>query len=473
MQQQKPIGRGLQFTVAGTVIAVSVQALITVVLLRLLAPSDYAHYAIAVLVAAFSTQAAVSVLERAAMLLPDDDGLRGAGLAVGLAVLGCAGLALAVVVVISGLGVMAVPVGIVATLLAAQVVVGFAVVPRALLRRRMRYGPIVGSEVAAQVVGPGLTTVLLAHAGFGASAIVIGSLAGAAITLALMIVSAGREAYWPVRLTGLRPLATRAGRVLETSLVETSILQIPVIVVSLLGATALGLFNRAMNLVQLPVQMVASAISRVLVAELVRVASDLDRFRDSARRMIVLASATLFPVCAGIAGASHEFAAVVMGPRWLAAAPALPFFAVTAAAMLVAGLLGLIADTTGQLRAKSRLLLGSAAILAASALAALPLGLVGVAAALMLANLVQVALLLVFVSRRTGTDVRRMLEWFGPGVVASGICFVWSRLVSGMLPGLELAALGVQVIGCGLAVAAYYLIGQRAMVRELVGLLRG
>ena len=473
MQQQKSVGRGIRLTVAGTIVAVSVQALVTVVLLRLLTPSDYAQYAIAALVGAFSTQAAMSVLERAAMLMPDEDGLGGAGLSVGLVVLGSAGVALAVVALLSGLGLVAAPIGIVATLLAGHVATGFAVTPRALLRRRMRYGPIVGAEVAAQVVGTGLITVLLAAAGLGAYAIVIGGAAGSIITLATTLIVTGREAFWPVRVTGLRPLAARAIRVLETSLVETSILQIPVMVVSSLGATVLGLFNRAMNIVQLPVQMVASAISRVLVAELVRNASDPDAFRETARRMLVLATATLFPICAGIAGAAHEFTAVVMGPQWIGAEQALPYLAITAAEMLVAGLLGLIADAAGQLRAKSRLLMGAAAILLASALAALPLGLVGVAVALMLANLVQVAMLIGLVSGKTRTGTLRMLRWLSPGIVAGAICFAWSRLVSMWLNQPDAVVLGTQVLGCAVVVAAYYLIWHRPMVRELVGLLRG
>ena len=473
MQQRSAIGRGIQLTFVGTVFAVFTQALVTIVLLRLLYPSDYAHYALAVLVAAFSTQATVSVLERAAMLMPNDEALRGAGLVVGLVVLGSACLALAGLAALSGLGLTAVPVGVTATLLAGNVVAGFAAVPRALLRRRMRYGPIVGSEVAAQVVGSGLITVLLATVGLGASAIVIGGLAGAIITLAAMVVAAGKEAYWPVRVAGLRPFAARAVRVLETSLVETTILQIPVIAMSLLGTTALGLFNRAMNLVQLPVQMVASAIGRVMVAELVRSAPEQDRFRDTARRMIVLTTATLFPVCAGLAGATHEFTAVVMGPRWIAAEHALPYFAITAAAMLVSGLLGLVADAAGQLRAKSRLLVVSATVLLASALAGLPLGLVGVALALMLANIVQVALLIVFVDRWTGTPALQMLRWMVPAIVAGAICFAWTRFASVLLSETDLVVLGIQVLGSVLWVAGYYLSCHRAMVRELVGLLRG
>ena len=162
-----------------------------------------------------------------------------------------------------------------------------------------------------------------------------------------------------------------------------------------------------------------------------------------------------------------------MGPQWIGAEQALPYLAITAAEMLVAGLLGLIADAAGQLRAKSRLLMGAAAILLASTLAALPLGLVGVAVALMLANLVQVAMLIGLVSGKTRTGTLRMLRWLSPGIVAGAICFAWSRLVSMWLNQPDAVVLGIQVFGCALFVAAYYLIWHRAMVRELVGLVRG
>jgi PST family polysaccharide transporter len=470
--QQKRIGRGIQLTVAGTLFGVFVQALVTIVLLRLLSPADYAHYAMALLIAAFSTQAMVVVLERTAMLSRDEAALTGVGLPVGLLVMAGAGVALALLAALTGLGLVAVPMEVVATLLAANVVTGFAVIPRVLLRRRIRYGAIVGSEIAAQVAGTGLVSIVLAAAGFGALALVLGGLVAAAITLLAVGIAAGREAYWPVRLAGLRPLVAGARRVLETSIVETTIVQIPVMVVSLLGATTLGLFNRAMNLVQLPVQMVTAAVGRVFVSELVGAAADPARFREAARRMVVLTTATLLPICAGIAGAAETFTAVVMGPNWVGVAPALPYFAVSAAAMLVAQVCGTIIDASGQLWAKSRLLLVSAAMMVAAAVAALPLGLVGVAVALALANLAQVALLVGLVARQTQTELRQMLGWFVPGLVAGAISYVLALLVPTVLGAMGPVVFASQIVACALGATAYYLSCHRAMVDEVVGLLR-
>jgi O-antigen/teichoic acid export membrane protein len=314
--------------------------------------------------------------------------------------------------------------------------------------------------------------IVFANQGFGVYALALGAVAAAVITVGLLFASVPPKTYLTVQIEGMRPLLVDSARVFETSIVEVTIVQVPVLVISWLGATALGLFNRTVSVVQLPVQMIGASVSRVFVTALVRAQPEPAAFAETSRSFILLSTILAVPICAGIAGASHEFTATVMGTAWLDVGAAMPFLAISTAAILAGQVLGTIADAAGRLREKSRLLAVIAVLIAATTGAGATMGLTGAAAGFALGKVAQVVLMSRFVSRAGGIPLLDLMSWYIPGLSAGILCYGWALAMHLFLHASPVIVLIAQIAGCGIIAAVYYLVMQRPMLKRLAGALR-
>ncbi|QNE32448.1 oligosaccharide flippase family protein [Sphingomonas sp. NBWT7] len=451
-QLQSRVRTGVRTTMIGTLLGGAIQLITMVVLARLLVPADYGFFVVALSINALSVQFLSSAIERAMVVEQDATLLHGRGLMVAGGLTAVALLVFAFTALVRWSLGWQVDLWLLAIVLAGQSLSGLATPSRALLRRQLRFGPLIGSELTALICGNLLTASALGWLGFGGFALATAQSVSFLISGTWILMMAPEGVYRP-RFRRLGTLPRLMKDVAKPTVLEALNGQVaPLVVSSVLGPAPLGLYNRVYNIVTFPVQLLVGSVNRVLLSSLVSVASDPVLFRGAVHLMVRAASGLITPLALGLAGSNLTFVAVVLGPKWMSAAPIIPFLAVAVWGTMFGGVLGQSAESIGRFGARARI----QAATTGSLVVALPLGsfwgLEGVAIGTMLSCLLYAGLNMRLTAGMLNESVGTIVRWSSPGWCAGASCFLAARAVQwsgGTVP--PIAMLVAQMLACGTA----------------------
>jgi O-antigen/teichoic acid export membrane protein len=220
---------------------------------------------------------------------------------------------------------------------------GVSITVRALCTREMRFRALAIINVVAYGSGT-LTSIVLAVAGLGLWALVIGSVLEASLECLLLLV---------IRRPSIRPRISRrafrdligfgTGHTLG-SLANWFATQGDNFVVGrYLGAAMLGLYDRAYVLTRFPAQVFSSVAGSVLFSSFSRIQEDPERLGAAFRRVLFANAICLMPASAGLIVLAPEATRLLLGPAWDAAV--LPFQIMSVSMLFrtsykIAGLIG-------------------------------------------------------------------------------------------------------------------------------------
>lgn len=324
---------GSRYTLLTQFVRVVCKALSVLVVARLVSPADHGVYAMAASVTLFLYLFLDLSLGAAAVQAPSLDAARCSALF---------RLHLLVGIALTILTVGAAPLAshfygtpdltpLLAVLSLGFVFNAAGVLPRALLARQLEFRALNRAETIATLVA---TAAMLAAAVFGAGAWTF--VAFSLVSELLQSLLAWRASARPPRVrpdfAAARPLVRNAWRIARYHLLNYFVQQIDIIVAGrLFGAHALGLYNRASQLLGLPLLHVAGPLSRLALALLSRVPAASPRFvEQSLVSANVIAHLTL-PLAALAIAIPEELVRLILGNQWPDAAPVLRWLAVSTA----------------------------------------------------------------------------------------------------------------------------------------------
>jgi PST family polysaccharide transporter len=163
------------------------------------------------------------------------------------------------------------------------------------------------------------------------------------------------------------------------------------IVGKLFGATAVGLYRQAQQLIMVPIEQLNQPIASVAQPGLSILQKDAGPYRKYYEKIVFLIGLATMPVSAFTMVYAPEIATVVLGPAWTGAAPYIGIFAAAAFVRPVLGSASLVPITLG----KSRRLLAVTTLSNLTLLGLIGVGVVGGPEGVALAQLVTPALLLI------------------------------------------------------------------------------
>ncbi|WP_400191519.1 lipopolysaccharide biosynthesis protein [Hymenobacter sp. B81] len=413
---------GVKWTTAATISTSLLQVAYTAVMARLLPPEAFGVVALAGVVLRFGSYFAQMGMEQALIQKADlhDDDVRVAftssvllsALFAGLLLLGAPLATLffdepAVVPVVRALACGLLLTGLNATALS-------------LLRRQMRFRTLALLEVASYVLSYGAVGIGLAAAGFGLWALVGAQLAQALLLTVLAYGAVRHSLVLLLRWEAYRPMLAYGSRMSAISFLEFFTSSLDTLLIGrLLGAAALGLYSRAWMLVGLPVYLLTSSVAKVMFPSFSQVQADRERLRTVYLSSVVLVGALVMPICAGVAVAAPEIVLVMLGPKWQAAVPILQVVCAAFALSMVTMFAGVVCDATATLTRKLVLNLVYTGLLAGLFVGFSRYGLLGVAAAVVLGELVRTGLYLGLMRQVLRVSPWQVLRAYGPGVMAA------------------------------------------------------
>ena len=204
------------------------------------------------------------------------------------------------------------------------------------------------------------------------------------------------------------------------------------------GEEALGFYGRAFQLVSIPTDNLNSAAGEVAFAALSRLQDDPSRFRNYFLKGYSLVLALTVPITFCCALFANDMIRVLLGPKWMAAAPILRFLAPTILAFAIVNPLGWMMQSLGLVGRSLKLSLVFAPLMIAGYMAGLSHGPIGVAIGYSTAMLLWIFPALVWALRNTPISVRDMLltasrplaSSIVAGAVALGVALVLGQGMS-------------------------------------------
>ena len=201
--------------------------------------------------------------------------------------------------------------------LALQFLLGiFAVVPTALLSRNLDFKRQSVVEVVSAVTGS-VATLFMALAGYGVWALITGNLGSVVVRSIGINIVAPFLKRPDFSFRELRGAMAYGGRVTAARLLWFVYSQADTIIVGkLLGKELLGYYSVSMHLASLPVQRIASILNQVGFAAFAKIQHDPKQAGLYVLKGVRVLSFVAFPVLWGMSSIAPELVTVVLGPKW-------------------------------------------------------------------------------------------------------------------------------------------------------------
>lgn len=210
-----------------------------------------------------------------------------------------------------------------------------ATLPQALAQRELNFKWLAWVELTSVVVASAVTLGLAWH-GAGVWALVLGSLANAAVR-ALMLLRDGflRPSF---RMSGVRRFLGVGGAVMFGRLAWQVIYQSDVLIgARRLGADAVGFYSVSLQLATLPMQKIMMTLNQVVLPAVARLQNETERLRRRLLEASRLLTVFSIPLSWGMSAVSPELIGVVLGSKWTAAVYPMQIISLTVPLRMITG----------------------------------------------------------------------------------------------------------------------------------------
>lgn len=262
--------------------------------------------------------------------------------------------------------------------------------PLALLRRQARFKRVNAIEVVSLALGYGAVGIACAMRGMGVWSLVAATLSQQVLCVLLGFVSVKYPLKWPLQREAFSRLWVSGSKYSLIGFLEFLHANIEALFIGrVLGKVQLGLFNRAITLTNLPVEMGVGAVNKVLFPALAFMQSDRARMADGFQILLLGIGLFSTALACGIAAAAPDVVAFLLGAKWLQITPIVSVVAFAVPPMFMFVACGVTLDSLAALNAKLRLQVSMLALKFVLVLALAHWGLSGIAAAVVLAELIR------------------------------------------------------------------------------------
>jgi O-antigen/teichoic acid export membrane protein len=350
-------------------------------------------------------------------------------------------------------------------------ILSLGVVQTGLLRRRLDFRRL-SLNAIANTIATSTVAITGAALGLGPAALVLGALAGTvASTLQLWLFVPWRPRRGPDRTSAARLWSYSRGLLGFGVVNYWSRNADNLIVGKYLGATALGYYGRAYNLMMLPVAQASAVLTTVLFPALSRVQRDPSRF---GRAWLLSTKASWVigtPLALGVVASAPALVQTLFGDRWLPMVPVLALLSASGPLQLIGSNTGPVFQALGKTGLHFKLGLATSALTIAAILIGLPFGITGIAAALLVKSFVSIWITLIPTLRMTGVSVSHFLRSLaltgvGAGVMAGAMVLAACALFdSAPAPARLALQIAVGAVVYGIFVA----LGERRFISALRG----
>jgi PST family polysaccharide transporter len=242
------------------------------------------------------------------------------------------------------------------------------------------------------------------------------------------------------------------------------------------GAGALGVYNRAYQLIRIPTDNLNSAVGEVAFSALSRLQDDPPRLRSYFLKGYSLVLALTLPLTIASALFADDLVFVLLGPKWSATAPIFRLLAPTILVFAIANPLGWLLNALGMAGRGLVIALVMAPLMIVGYVVGLPHGPQGVALAYSLMMTMCVVPIVGWAVRGTGISASDILHSAAPpsisGIAAAVVALALQNSYRAHLAPLPRLAVGVSVMMGVYLFMLFFVMRQKPFYLELFRMLR-
>jgi O-antigen/teichoic acid export membrane protein len=220
------------------------------------------------------------------------------------------------------------------------VVGSLGIVQSALLQRSMNFRRLGAIGISSTVIG-GAVAIAMAVAGYGVWSLIGQLIATTAVRTALLWAASDWRPRRFIDREAMRELWRFSGNLAGFTAVNYWARSADNLLIGkFVGATGLGIYSRAYNLMLLPIDQISTVTARVMFPALSRIQQNPPRVKRAYLRAIGIIGLLSFPITAGLFVVAEPFILSLYGAKWEAVVPVLQI-------LCVAGLLQPVLATVG------------------------------------------------------------------------------------------------------------------------------
>ncbi|MEZ5956367.1 MAG: lipopolysaccharide biosynthesis protein [Hyphomonadaceae bacterium] len=240
------------------------------------------------------------------------------------------------------------------------------------------------------------------------------------------------------------------------------------IVGKVLDAATLGLYNMAVRIMQLPVNILGGSLHSAVYPRFVKLREDNKALRELVLFTTMAQAVFAFPAISAVAAASHAFFTLLLSERWQASGEIFTLLAVAGAIQTIVAINGSLLQAIGRTGARLRLTVEYATLWTISALATAPFGIHAVAIGCSVTTLIYLPRLLHIYLKPIECSSLDFLRALAAPALASIALFIGHRTLMRVIEVNLWAEIGIVALET-LIIYAALLLFQR---REIMGQLR-
>lgn len=333
---------------------------------------------------------------------------------------------------------------------------GVTLLQVALLNREMRFGALSIVDMVTALAGL-VATIAFAVTTRSYWALMLGPLVGAIAGSMLAWRMAGWRPSLHIQWKGSRDLLRFGVDVTGFNLLNQLSRNLDnVLIAKMWGAVQLGLYDRSYRLMMFPLQTLNQPLSRVILPALSKVLGQPERYR---RIFLTAVRSLVFVTVPGAivaAACSEQIIELLLGEQWLNAAPIFFWLALASSIQAVSNATGWLFISAGHTRAMRNWGVLSAVFTIGSVVVGLPWGATGVAAAYAASEWLRIPILYRWSTRGTSVRPADLYAVLAPSLAAGGIAAGVIWVMQDRADGLVLFAVGI-VAAYGLSAAFHAL----------------
>jgi PST family polysaccharide transporter len=346
---------------------------------------------------------------------------------------------------------------------------GLSTQHRALLRRQLRFRALAACEVAALAIGCA-TAVVAAWRGAGHWSLVSLYVTQEAALLLLVFLASDWRPGRPRRDPDVRSLVSFGGLMMGFELVAYLNYKFDNLIVGYaLGPSVLGFYDKAYQLLWLPINQLNLSLAVTAIPILSRMRFDVGRYCDYLERYILLSAGLGIPMIVFLFTNADRVIEMVFGANWLPAAPIIRALAPAALVMTITSCVGWVFVSLGRTRRQMPWTIGVTAATLAAFFCGLPWGAQGVAAAFSITRAVLFVPTLIYTCAGTPVDWRWVLRIAArPAIAAAFALGVASLATAGSPEGRWLLFLNGAIFTGAYLLCWIVTPGGRAQIGEIL-----
>jgi lipopolysaccharide exporter len=233
------------------------------------------------------------------------------------------------------------------------VIASLATVSTSLLRRALRFKPLMVAEVGSYIIGQGIFGLGAAYLGFGAYSLIISAAVQGVIQLSVSYFYGRHPFRFTFRPESYRALYAFGGRASLISFLEFLSVNLDTIMIGrFYGLATLGLYNRGYNTVYAPLMGMARSLTRVLAPSFSVVQHDQAKLRSAYLSGLMALSVLLFSVAACTFISAREIVLVLLGESFLSVVPIVQILALFIPFPVLSNLSAVLAEASARLNTK-------------------------------------------------------------------------------------------------------------------------